>query len=79
MGHYQQALMFNTRHRGAHVHLGELFLHLGEPAQAEVHLAAIRQICLVPCEEFGELQRAIEIYRASAKRGATAEYVATRD
>ncbi len=33
MGHYQQALMFNPRHRSAHEHLGELYLVLREPAQ----------------------------------------------
>jgi hypothetical protein len=31
MGHYQQVLMFNPRHRGAREHLGELYLALGEP------------------------------------------------
>src|SRR6478672_3080959 len=29
MQHYQQALTFNRRHRGAHEHLGELYLALG--------------------------------------------------
>lgn len=66
MGHYQQALMFNPRHRGAHEHLGELFLTLREPAKAEEHLAALERICLVPCEEFGDLQRAIAAYRGAA-------------
>ena len=59
MGHFQQALLLNPRHRGAHEHLGELFLALNEPAQAEEQLAALKQICLIPCEEFGSLQRAI--------------------
>jgi tetratricopeptide (TPR) repeat protein len=59
MGHFQQALLLNPRHRGAHEHLGELFLALNELAQAEEQLAALKQICLVPCEEFGSLQQAI--------------------
>ena len=42
MGHYQQALMFNPRHRSAHEHLGELYLVLGEPAKAEEQLARWR-------------------------------------
>jgi tetratricopeptide (TPR) repeat protein len=68
MGHYQQALMFNPRHRGAHEHLGELYLVLREPARAEEHLAALERICLVPCEEFGDLERAIAAYRGPATR-----------
>jgi tetratricopeptide (TPR) repeat protein len=71
MGHYQQALMFNPRHRSAHEHLGELFLALREPAKADEHLAALERICLVPCEEFGDLERAIAAYRGSATRDPT--------
>ena len=68
MGHYQQALMFNPRHRSAQEHLGELYLVLREPAKAKEHLAALERICLVPCEEFGDLERAIAAYRNSATR-----------
>jgi tetratricopeptide (TPR) repeat protein len=68
MGHYQQALTFNPRHRSAHEHLGELYLVLREPAKAEEHLAALERICLVPCEEFGDLERAIAAYRGPAAR-----------
>ena len=66
MQHYQQALTFNRRHRGAHEHLGELYLTLNEPSKAEDQLAALESICLIPCEEFGDLKRAIASYRASA-------------
>jgi tetratricopeptide (TPR) repeat protein len=68
MQHYQQALSFNRRHRGAHEHLGELYLTLGEPAKAEDHLAALEGICLIPCEEFGDLKRVITAYKVSAAR-----------
>ena len=68
MGHYQQALMFNPRHRSAHEHLGELFLVLREPAKAEEHLAMLERICLVPCEELRDLERAIAGYSVSATR-----------
>jgi tetratricopeptide (TPR) repeat protein len=37
MGHYQQALMLNPRHRSAREHLGELYLVLGESNKAEEH------------------------------------------
>jgi len=66
MQHYQRALAFNRRHRGAHEHLGELYLALSEPTKAEDHLAALEEICLIPCEEFGDLKRAIAGYKISA-------------
>jgi tetratricopeptide (TPR) repeat protein len=65
MGHYQQALTLNPRHRGAHEHLGELFLVLREPGKAEEHLAALQKICLVPCEQLRDLERAITAYQGS--------------
>ena len=60
MGHYQRALMLNPRHRGARTHLGELFLALGEPSKAQEQLSALKEICLIPCEETTYLQRAID-------------------
>ena len=68
MQHYQSALTFNRRHRGAHEHLGELSLALGEPGKAAEHLAALEDICLIPCEEVGDLKRAIAAYKSSANR-----------
>jgi tetratricopeptide (TPR) repeat protein len=68
MQHYQQALTFNRRHRGAYEHLGELYLTLGEPGKAEDQLGALEGICLIACEEFGDLKRAIATYAASASR-----------
>jgi tetratricopeptide (TPR) repeat protein len=66
MQHFQQALTFNRRHRGAHEHLGELYLTLGEPAKADEQLTALEDICLIPCDEFGDLKRAIAAYNVSA-------------
>ena len=47
---------------------GELYLALGEPAKAEEQLAALEDICLIPCEETGELKRAIAAYNKTASR-----------
>jgi tetratricopeptide (TPR) repeat protein len=66
--HYQQALAFNPRHRGAHQHLGQAYLLLGDRANAAEHLAALERICLIPCEEYENLQRAIAIDARSAMR-----------
>ncbi|MCC8978288.1 tetratricopeptide repeat protein [Bradyrhizobium acaciae] len=63
MGHYQQALMLNPRHRSAHEHLGEAYLMLGEPAKAEQLLTALGNLCLIPCEEYGDLKRILAAYK----------------
>jgi tetratricopeptide (TPR) repeat protein len=68
MRHYQQALLLNPRHRGAHEHLGEGYLVLGNLAKAEEQLAALEQICLIPCDEYGDLKRAISEYSRLASR-----------
>ena len=68
IGHYQRALMLNPRHRSAHEHLGEAYLVLGEPAKAEQLLAALENLCLIPCEEYEDLKRAIAVYKKLAAR-----------
>jgi tetratricopeptide (TPR) repeat protein len=68
IGHYQQALMLNPRHRSAHEHLGEAYLVLGEPAKAEQFLVALEKLCLIPCEEYNDLKRAIAGYKRLATR-----------
>jgi tetratricopeptide (TPR) repeat protein len=68
MQHYQQALVLNRRHRSAHAHLGELYLALREPAKAEQQLAALEDICLIPCVETDDLKRALAAYSRLAAR-----------
>jgi Flp pilus assembly protein TadD len=68
IGHYQQALMLNSRHRSAHEHLGEAYLVLGETAKAEQLLAALERLCLIPCEEYDDLKRAVSAYKRLARR-----------
>lgn len=62
--HYKRALAIDPRHRGAHEYIGEAYLMIGDMASAEKHLAALRSICLLPCEELRELQAAIDAHRA---------------
>src|SRR5215475_8971094 len=64
--HFQRALTFNPRHRAAHQHMGEAYLTIGNLAAAEEHLAALERICLIPCDEYGDLQRVIAKYKTSA-------------
>jgi Flp pilus assembly protein TadD len=66
--HYQQALTLNPRHRSAHEHLGEAYLAQGDLAKAKEHLAALEQICLIPCNEYDDLKRAIAEYNKLVSR-----------
>ena len=65
--HYKRALMIEPRHRGAHEYIGEAYLMVGDVANAEKHMAALRTICLLPCEELTDLEKAISEHRAQAK------------
>jgi Flp pilus assembly protein TadD len=61
--HYARALQLNSRHRGAHEYVGEAYLIVNNLAKAEEHLAALQKICLIPCEEYDDLRKKIEVYR----------------
>ena len=62
--HYKRAIELEPRHRGAHEYIGETYLLTGDLAGAEKHLEALRQICLLPCDELHDLERAVQRYRA---------------
>jgi len=61
--HYKRALEIDPRHRGAHEYIGETYLLVGDLAGAQRHLAALREICLLPCDELHDLERAIAGYK----------------
>ena len=60
--HYERALKLNPRHRGAHEYAGEAALLAGDLPRAQRHLAALKTICVLPCEEYDDLKAAIEAY-----------------
>ena len=66
--HYERALQLNPRHRGAHEYLGEAYLMVNDLAKAEAHLSALKTICLIPCEQYSDLEKAIAEYRRKAAR-----------
>lgn len=66
--HYERALELNPRHRGAHEYAGEASLMVNDLPKAEAHLAALEKICLIPCEEYDDLKKAIAEYRRKAAR-----------
>ena len=65
--HYTRALQLDPRHRGAHEYLGEAYLMVGNLAKAEEHLAALKKICLIPCEEVEHLEKKVLQYRRTSQ------------
>jgi Flp pilus assembly protein TadD len=61
--HYRRAIELDPRNRGAHEYIGEAYLMTGDLAAAEKHLAALKEICLLPCEELKDLESAITNYQ----------------
>ena len=61
--HYRRALEINPLHRGAHEYIGEAYLIVGNRLAAERHLASLRSICVLPCEELRDLEKAIAEHR----------------
>ena len=64
---YKRSIELNPRHRGAHEYIGEAYLMMKDIANAEKHLAALREICLLPCEELDDLEKAIKEYRTKSR------------
>lgn len=68
--HYNRALALNPRHRGAHEYIGEAYLLKGDVKSAEKHLAALREICSLPCEELTDLEREVAKHRKKPPAGS---------
>ena len=62
--HYKRALAIKPDHRGAHEYIGEAYLMVEDLAGAERHLAALRSLCLVPCDELKDLEKAIAEFKS---------------
>ena len=62
--HYKRALAIKPEHRGAHEYIGEAYLLVDDLAGAERHLAALRSLCLVPCDELKDLEKDIAEFKA---------------
>lgn len=51
---------------------------VGDLAKAEAELEVLGQTCLIPCDEYGDLERAIAIYRTRVG-SASDERIIERD
>ena len=65
--YYQQALAIDPRHLGANEYIGEAYLMLDQPAQADQHLARLDSLCVFGCAEYRMLKTAIANYKAGKK------------
>ena len=62
--HYREALRIKPKHRGANEYIGELYLDLGDLANAEAHLEVLDKSCFFGCREYTELKQAVNAYKA---------------
>ena len=65
--YYNQALQIDPKHLGAHEYVGEAYLMLDQPQQAEQYLARLNSLCLFGCTEYRMLKAAIADYKAGKK------------
>jgi Flp pilus assembly protein TadD len=67
--HYRTALNLDPNHRSAHEYMGELYLDMGQPANAEKQLQALKSACpwFGKCGEYDDLKQAIEKYKAQKR------------
>ncbi len=59
----------DSGHRSAHEYLGELYLDMDQPDNAEKQLTALKKACpfFGKCEEYEDLKKAVDSYKAKKK------------
>ncbi|MCE2516788.1 MAG: tetratricopeptide repeat protein [Alphaproteobacteria bacterium] len=62
--HYTKALSLDPNHKGALEYMGELYLTLDRPDDAEQLLAKLDEVCWLGCDEHDTLAAAITAYKA---------------
>ena len=65
--YYNQALAIDPKHLGAHEYIGEAYLQLDRPQEAQQMLARLDSLCTFGCTEYRMLKAAIADYRAGKK------------
>ena len=65
--YYNTALQIDPKQLGANEYLGEAYLMLDKPQQAEQQLARLDQLCVFGCVEYRTLKAAIADYKAGKK------------
>jgi len=70
--YYNEALRIDPKHRGALEYSGELYLMKGDLATAEKRLATLDKLCMLPCDEYTDLKKAVANFKANRN-----QYVST--
>ena len=71
--YYNEALRIDPKHKGALEYSGELYLMMGNLPAAEQRLAALDKACFLPCDEYKELKKAVEQYKANGNKYVAAQ------
>jgi Flp pilus assembly protein TadD len=66
--YYNEALRINPNHRGALEYSGQLYLMKGDLPSAEKRLAVLDKACTFGCEEYTDLKKAIERFKAAGNK-----------
>ena len=66
--YYNEALRIDPKHRAALEYSGELYLMTGNLPKAEQRLAALDKACTFTCEEYTDLKKAVERYKANGNK-----------
>ena len=67
---YEKALAIDPKHLGAHEYIGEAYLVLNDLPKAKEHLARLDRLCVLSCEQYRDLNKAIQAYEKKAKPAA---------
>jgi len=70
---YNEALRIDPKHRGALEYSGELYLIKGDLTTAEKRLTVLDKACNFGCEEYTDLKKAIERYKANGNKYVAAQ------
>ena len=65
--YYTYALTLDPKHLGANEYIGEAYLMLDKPQQAEQHLARLDSLCVFGCVEQRTLKAAVAAYKTGKK------------
>jgi tetratricopeptide (TPR) repeat protein len=68
MAYYKKALKINPKHLGANEYLGELYLTMNQLPKAKAQLVTLQKLCGKTCEEYLDLKKGIDSYKAPAKK-----------
>jgi Tfp pilus assembly protein PilF len=70
MAHYKRALSIDPNHRSAREYLGELYLEMNQPLNAQKQLQALKKACpsLGKCTEYDDLTETISRYKKNNSR-----------